>query len=238
MDFADAHRMVNSWFLKTAGGDGRPAFHDIDAVCPALRRIDRAFPEIRAEVLGILDRRHELPLLHETDPGQECISDATPEDWRVLYLSLMGARADANRARCPVTSAAVDRVPGVFQSCFSILDPGKSVPPHAGPYFGYLRYHLALVVPDQDPPQLKVNGEPYTWREGESILFDDTHTHEVINTSAEPRVVLIVDVFRPMPLAQTLVNRGARRLAARVYGRPTLQRALEHVSDQPGRLAP
>jgi aspartyl/asparaginyl beta-hydroxylase (cupin superfamily) len=228
MVIADAHRKVNSWFLRTAGGDQRPAYFDIDRHYPQLRRIDRAFPEIRAEAMALLDRRSEVPRLHETDPGQECISAATPQDWRVYYLVLAGAKASTNMAECPVTSRVLAGVPGMFQACFSILDAGKSVPPHSGPYMGYLRYHLGLVVPTVDPPQLVVNGEAYTWREGESVLFDDTHTHQVINTCAEPRVVLIVDVFRPMPLPQTLVNRAAGRVATRVYGRPTLARTLEN----------
>jgi aspartyl/asparaginyl beta-hydroxylase (cupin superfamily) len=226
MNIADAHRWVNSWFLRTAGGDGRPAYYDIDSYYPQLRQIDHAFPEIRGEAVALLSRRDEVPRLHETDPGQECISAATPNDWRVYYLTLAGAKARPNQARCPATARVLDRVPGVFQACFSILDAGKSVPPHRGPYGGYLRYHLGLIVPDNDPPQLKVNGQAYTWREGEGMLFDDTHEHEVINICAEPRVVLIVDVFRPMPLAQTLVNRGARRLGARLYGQPILRNAL------------
>jgi aspartyl/asparaginyl beta-hydroxylase (cupin superfamily) len=224
--FADAHRWVNVWFQKTAGGDDRPAYFDIDACYPQLRRIDRAFPEIRAEALALLGRREEVPRLHETDPGQECISATTPNDWRVYYLILAGAKAEPNRAECPATARALDQVPGVFQACFSILDAGKSVPPHRGPYSGYLRYHLGLICPEDDPPELKVNGQPYTWREGESVLFDDTHEHQVSNTCAEPRIVLIVDVFRPMPLPQTLVNHGARRLAARLYGQPVLRGVL------------
>ena len=220
---------LNSWYARTAGGDDRPAFYDIDATYPALRKIDRAFPAIRAEVLTIMDRREDVPRLHETDSGQHCISATTPHDWRVLYLSLMGVQAGPNRALCPVTSAAVDKVPQIFQVCFSILDPGKSVPPHCGPYYGYLRYHLPLIVPENNPPTLVVNGEPHTWREGESILFDDTLSHEVLNTSDGLRVVLIVDVPRPMPLAQTLLNRCARRVAGRMYGKPTLRRALEYT---------
>jgi aspartyl/asparaginyl beta-hydroxylase (cupin superfamily) len=35
----------------------------------------------------------------------------------------------------------------LFQAFFSILDGGKSIPRHAAPYRGYLRYHLGLKVP-------------------------------------------------------------------------------------------
>jgi aspartyl/asparaginyl beta-hydroxylase (cupin superfamily) len=80
-------------------------------------------------------------------------------------------------------------------------------------------------VPAEKPPQLRVRGEPYTWREGESVLFDDSHDHEVINSSDGPRVVLIVDIPRPMPLPQALANRFGRVLGGIMYGRPTLQRA-------------
>jgi aspartate beta-hydroxylase/beta-hydroxylase len=37
-------------------------------------------------------------------------------------------------------------------------------------------------------------------------MFDDSWPHEVINESAEPRVVLIVDVLRPLPLVPSLLN--------------------------------
>jgi aspartyl/asparaginyl beta-hydroxylase (cupin superfamily) len=216
---------LSGWFIATAGGSDRPAFFDIDKVCPALRDIDRAYPEISAEVMTILNDRQRIPLLHETDVTQACISSATPYDWRVFYLSLMGCKEKQNRARCPATSAVTDRIPGIFQACFSILDPGKSIPLHNGPYGGYLRYHLALIVPAAKPPQLRVRGEPYTWREGESVLFDDSHDHEVINSSDGPRVVLIVDIPRPMPLPQALANRFGRVLGGVMYGKPTLERA-------------
>lgn len=221
---------MSKWFIATAGGRDRPAFFDIDKVCPALRHIDRAYPAIRAEVMAILHDQQKAPLLHETDATQACISNSTPYDWRVFYLSLMGINEKQNRARCPATAAAVDRIPGIFQACFSILDPGKSIPPHNGPYGGYLRYHLGLIVPAEKPPQLKVRGELYTWREGESVLFDDSHDHEVINSSDGPRVVLIVDVPRPMPLPQALANRFGRALGGVMYGRPTLQRATPHTT--------
>ena len=43
-------------------------------------------------------------------------------------------------------------IPNLFQAFFSILEPGKSIPAHEGPYCGYLRYHLGLIVPEESPP--------------------------------------------------------------------------------------
>jgi aspartate beta-hydroxylase/beta-hydroxylase len=122
-----------------------------------------------------------------------------------------------------VTCAALDRVPGVFQALFSILDPGKSIPSHEGPYRGYLRYHLGLIVPEQDPPQIRIKDQIYTWREGEDMLWDDTWEHEVTNHCKDRRVVLIVDIRRPMPLPLTALNRTVELIMRMVYGKQVVK---------------
>lgn len=47
---------------------------------------------------------------------------------------------------------------------------------------------------------MRVKDQIHTWEERRSILFDDSLNHEVYNKSDDLRVVLIVDVLRPMPL--------------------------------------
>jgi aspartate beta-hydroxylase/beta-hydroxylase len=136
----------------------------------------------------------------------------------------MGEKPAANRQRCPQTAAALDRIPGLFQAFFSILDGGKSVPAHWGPYRGYIRYHLGLIVPEQNPPTLRVRDQYHTWREGQSILFDDSWDHEVINTSTSDRVVLIVDVRRPMALPFRSLNRVVEAIMRLVYGKQILKK--------------
>jgi aspartyl/asparaginyl beta-hydroxylase (cupin superfamily) len=115
----------------------------------------------------------------------------------------------------------------MIQAFFSILDPGKSVPEHEGPYLGYLRYHLGVCVPAKDPPKIIVNGQDYVWKEGEAVLFDDSWPHSVVNTSNELRAVLIVDVRRPLPFLPDLVN----RLLTDVLGRHTYGRALARKAE-------
>jgi aspartyl/asparaginyl beta-hydroxylase (cupin superfamily) len=46
---------------------------------------------------------------------------------------------------------------------------------------------------------MRVKDRYHTWREGESLLFDDSWNHEVVNESDGIRVILIVDILRPMP---------------------------------------
>jgi aspartyl/asparaginyl beta-hydroxylase (cupin superfamily) len=208
------------------GGPRRPVFFDIDRTYPSLRVLDRNFPAIREELVGLLNEKGAIPRYHDLDRMQTYISNSVdPEkDWKVYYLDAMGEKPAANRAKCPRTAAALDEVPGLFQAFFSILDGGKSVPAHCGPYRGYIRYHLGLVVPETDPPSIRVKDQHYTWKEGESILFDDSWDHEVINRSPGDRVVLIVDVRRPMPLPFAALNRFVESAMRLVYGKQILKK--------------
>lgn len=221
---------LSDWFRHTAGGADRPVHFDIGRTYPALRALDRAYPRIRAEVTEVLKNRDQLPAYHDLDPEQADISHTTPNEWKIYFLLAMGELAEPNTSRCPQTTAALARVPNVFQAFFSILEAGKSVPAHNGPYCGYLRYHLGLVVPGERPPSLRVRDWNHTWKEGESVLFDDSWDHEVVNECPEDRVILIVDVLRPMPLPQHLANRGAARIARHTYGRKVMRRAAESAT--------
>ena len=66
------------------------------------------------------------------------------------------------------------------------------------------------MVPDKNPPSIRLKDQVYTWKEGESVLFDDSWNHEVYNECENDRVVLIVDIRRPMPQPFDAVNRIAR----------------------------
>ena len=199
---------ANWLFDRYTGGPRRPVFFDIDQTVPALREVERAFPAIREELLDVLPTRRQIPRYHELDDAQTRISgsDDAERSWRVFMLYVMGLRPEKNRARCPRTCAVLDRVPNLFQSFFSILEPGKSIPPHNAAYRGYLRFHLGLVVPAVDPPTIRVRDRHYTWKEGEAVLFDDSWEHEVTNAAKELRAVLVVDVMRPLPRLPHAVN--------------------------------
>ena len=82
----------------------------------------------------------------------------------------------------------------------------KNIPAHNGAYRGYLRYHLGLKVPTENPPYIRIRDQYYTWTEKESVLFDDSWNHQVINPCASERVILVVDIYRPMPAAPSKVN--------------------------------
>jgi aspartyl/asparaginyl beta-hydroxylase (cupin superfamily) len=193
--------------LRTAAKDDRPPFLDIEQTAPALRELDRNYAVIRAEVDKLMAQRLNLPSYHQIDALQTYISDSSPQKWKVFLLYVMGAKPRENRALCPQTSALLDKVPNIIEAFFSILEPGKSIPPHGNSYPGYIRYHLGIIIPKENPPTFRVKDRMYTWREGESILFDDSFEHEVYNKSASERVILLVDILRPLPWHLFLMNR-------------------------------
>jgi aspartyl/asparaginyl beta-hydroxylase (cupin superfamily) len=217
---------VNRFFDLYTGGARRPVFFDVPATCPQLAELGRAFPAIGEELRTLLAEKTEIPRYHEVDRMQQYISASRDpdKDWKVFYLYAMGEKPAANRARCPRTSELLDRVPGLFQAFFSILDGGKSIPAHEGPYRGYLRYHLGLIVPPENPPRIRIKDQFYTWREGEGVLFDDSWQHEVINQSTSDRVILIVDIRRPMPLVFSAFNRFVEMVMRMVYGKQILKK--------------
>lgn len=232
MDYHGAKSVVNRYLLRYAGWDARPVYFDIDDIRPELRDLERAYARIRAELDTLLEQRVDMPEYHDINKPATEISSTTQGKWKVFMLELLGHRPERNRARCPDTCAALARVPGVLQAFFSVLEPGKSVPLHDGPYIGYLRYHLGVKVPKDDPPSIRVAGQEYVWKEGEGVMFDDSWPHEVINHSREARVVLIVDVPRPLPLLPRLVNNAVLYgVAAPSYAKKVISKADAYGGD-------
>lgn len=211
--------MINSYIESKVGAD-RPGFYDVATHFPHLLELDRGWTEIRAEADAILKMRDAMPRYHDVDHRQTGLTgaDAQGQSWKVFPLYLMGIRPKQTRAMCPRTAALLDRVPNLFQAMFSVLEPGKSISAHTGPYMGYLRYHLGVRVPTENPPSIRVRDEWYTWQEGKSIVLDDSLEHEVVNRSTDIRVVLMVDVLRPLPRVAHLVNRVvSRAVIRRIY---------------------
>ena len=113
---------------------------------------------------------------------------------------------------CPRTAALMREIPGMTTAMFSILSPRKHILDHRGPYKGVLRYHLGLIVPrDAEACRIRVGEDIRHWEEGKSMIFDDTFNHEVWNDTDETRVVLFVDVLRPLPVPGVGDQQGDRQ---------------------------
>ncbi|CFP58271.1 dioxygenase [Bordetella pertussis] len=94
--------------------------------------------------------------------------------------------------------AILKSLPKVKAAMFAELPPGGKLNPHRDPFSGSLRYHLGLATPNDDRCYIAVDGESYSWRDGESVVFDETYVHEAHNKSEGNRIILFCDVERPL----------------------------------------
>lgn len=232
MDYHVFKDAINKLYAYYVGYEKRPTFFDIEQTFPALNTITAHFPGIKEEYERVLANTECFPRYHDIDPGEAEISNASNKNWNIFMLYLLGYQLKKAQTLCPILCSLLEKIPHLIQAFFSILEPGKSIPLHKGPYIGYLRYHLGVQIPKNNPPQIIVNNQPYTWQEGEAVLFDDSWPHEVRNQSDDYRVVLIIDVLRPMPLLPHLVNQLVTQIIGRFfYGRKVIKRALDYEDE-------
>jgi aspartate beta-hydroxylase len=143
-----------------------------------------------------------------------------PPVWNAFFFFRHGRRYEENHARCPRTSAALEKVPLCHvrdhspEVCYSVLTAGSHILPHHGVTNTRLVTHLALIVP-QGECALVVAGEPHGWEEGHCFTFDDTFEHEAWNRSDGTRVVMLMDVWNPY---LTEVEREALRTLVPAIG--------------------
>lgn len=184
---------------------GDQEFFDVEAF-PWVKGVSDMTPQIQAELAQVLSRRESLPNFQDISPEQrELTNDA---GWKTFFFFGYGLRADRNCALCPETVKALKMIPGMVSGYYSILAPGKKLPPHRGPYNGVLRFHLGLKIPASDSTcAIRVGKQTRSWTEGGALVFDDTYKHAAWNRTSEWRAVLFVDFLRPLPFLPRLLNR-------------------------------
>ena len=122
-------------------------------------------------------------------------------DWSACYLWRGGVSAPEIASRCPKTMAALEHAPleriadrSPF-ALFSKLTPGAVIAPHTGFHNSRPVCHLPLIAPKGC--WFRVGNETRTWEPGKAFVFDDTIEHDARNESAEVRIVLIFNIWRP-----------------------------------------
>jgi aspartyl/asparaginyl beta-hydroxylase (cupin superfamily) len=171
--------------------------------------LERDTAAIREELVGVLKSADRFAPYMQASPDRPVFNTNGLLDdpaWSACHLIQGGEEVAANAALCPVTMNALRRLPlcriegRTPTVLFSLLRPGAHIPPHHGFLNTRLICHLPLIVPPGCA--LRVGNDTRPWREGEVVVFDDTIEHEAWNRSAELRVVLLFDIWRP-ELTQT-----------------------------------
>jgi beta-hydroxylase len=163
---------------------------------------------IKKEALEIYKKNNTLNMKDIGGTFFDGIDDI-PNKWKVYVIKWYGKIHSNALENCPMTSKIISQLGDVHIAMFSILEPGKKIIPHKGPSTGCLRYHLGLKIPqDSENCYIKVNGEKFSWLEGKGFVFDDTYVHSVYNNTNETRIILFVDIERPLMFPFNHVNKG------------------------------
>lgn len=175
------------------------------ALFPWTAAVEAASPDILRELAALLADLDAVPGFEVISTDQKKLT--SDGRWKTYFFRGYGVDFPDNCQACPRTWEALLKIPRMTTAFFSILEPGKQIPPHRGPYKGVLRYHLGLVVPrSAQGAWLDVGGERRHWQVGRSLVFDDSFVHSAGNDTDEIRVVLFVDFVRTLPFPVSLLN--------------------------------
>jgi beta-hydroxylase len=183
---------------------------------PGLEMLEKNHTVIQEECLALLERKQDLTDIKELG-GSYTQAGIHVIQWK-SFMFKSGDFIEDNCRLAPRTAALLRDVPGLYTAFFSVLDPKQYITPHWGYYKGFVRYHLGVIVPNDNQDGscwLRVNddpdanaredknaielGEKYYWRNGEGVVFDDTYLHDAANESDQVRVVLWLDLRKKLP---------------------------------------
>ena len=200
---------------------------------PGLQLLDDHWETIRDETVQLLQNHNKEDLGTLGQLSRDAYFQNNQEkEWRQFFLK-MGVMIDENRQFMPKTFDLVQQTPEILNLYISILDPHFDVPAHWKYYKGMVKYHLGLIVPNNnadkkvfiraddkiEPTQENLDknhlhaiapaldAPRYYWREGEGVLWDDMLYHEVKNDADSLRVIVLADVYRHMPWYLSIINK-------------------------------
>jgi beta-hydroxylase len=170
------------------------AYLSIDQI-PELKLLEDNWETIRDEAIHLANLQAiKAPELHN-DIG---FNSFFKYGWKRFYLKWYNAKHPSAQVLCPKTVALLNQIPSVKAAMFAELPPGGQLNPHRDPFAGSLRYHLGLVTPNHDQCYIDVDGQRHSWRDGQSVIFDETYVHDAYNRTLENRIILFCDVERPL----------------------------------------
>ena len=160
-----------------------------------LRVLEENWQTIRAEALALQEMQRIKAAEKNDDAG---FNSFFKTGWKRFYLKWYDASHPSAERLCPRTVALLRGIPMVKAGMFAHLPPGGKLNMHRDPFAGSLRYHLGLVTPNNESCFIEVDGQRYSWRDGEAVVFDETYIHWAYNGSDSDRIILFCDIERPM----------------------------------------
>jgi len=181
-----------------------------DALCRAGRKeLDPISKALDAPWAAELEQRFEglhqdtadlplerfVPYCHHHDNCQN-------PSWRIMPLMVLHRRVPSNLDLAPSAASTLDwmveRIPGLITVVLSMSIGKGHITPHCGSAegFQFTRYHLGVRIPTP-AAHIRLCDHEYEMVEGSLLAFNNSHPHEIINPSEDPRYVLLFDVLLP-----------------------------------------
>lgn len=184
---------VNAFMYLFSAVPARPYISDTGI--KGLAALDENWEIIRDEAASLAQAERIRASSNNDDAG---FNSFFKTGWKRFYLKWYDAEHPSASELCPQTVALLRQIPEVKAALFAVLPPGAKLNPHRDPYAGSLRYHLGLDTPNNDGCFIEVDGERHSWRDGQSIVFDETYIHWAENTTDQTRTILFCDLERPL----------------------------------------
>lgn len=170
-------------------------------IFPASGELESCWQDIRDEVSRYIKSESKKGCIYSKVERQP---DKFWEGWNTNTLRVFGQDSPNAPKISPTLWRIIKNNKCINTALISRLEPGKTIEPHDGPYQGVLRYHLGLHIPQNSGSHISLNDAKYEWKNGEGKMFNECHTHYVINPSEdknghpikEERVVLFLDIKR------------------------------------------
>lgn len=168
-----------------------------------LAEVEAATTDMQSELRDVLADGQDFRPYVETAPDRPAPNNPLRDDpaWGAHYFWKNGAQVTENTARAPATMTALASAPLPHitgrspMALWSLLKPGTHIAPHYGMLNTRLICHIPLIVPPDCA--LRVGNETRSWEPGKALIFDDSIEHEAWNRSADTRVILLFEIWRP-----------------------------------------
>ena len=184
---------------------------------PELSSIQDNWETIRSEAVKVYEEQYFDKTKDKDNAGHYDLGFRTfyKYGWSKFYVTWYGYTHESSKRLMPKTVEIMNSIPSVNGSMLTILPPGGKLTRHLDPLACSMRYHLGLMTPNDDNCFINVDGESYSWRDGQAMMFDETFLHYAQNNTDQPRLIIMCDIERPMGFFGKIVNffyKGLTRL--------------------------
>lgn len=220
---------------------------DYENEYPEFRELEENHAIIKKECENLLSMKEDINDVQGM-AGDNTVGGIHNIEWK-SFMFKAGSFIEENCELCPETARMLKKIPGIRQTFFSILYPNQYIKPHRGYYYGFLRYHLGVIIPNNNKDKkcwIRVNedvidnrnfdknslekGSKYYWKNGEGVIFNDNYLHDAANETDEIRVIMWIYVERKFPFWLRWINKFFLFVA---YQTKSAKKVAENAKFQP-----